>query len=141
MIALPKPWNMFFISSKKLSLFSRYSNFCIFIYPFFAPCPPVLSSLFQDKSWSLWCYQLSKWELNNTFCLISWQGKKVWHWNFAYWWSIKQGIFLWKNRAKNAHQKLVSDSFFIPVNNPKQSLHARNYFKNKIFWKRIIKNP
>ena len=26
-------------------------------------------------------------------------------------------------------------------NNPKQPLHARNLFKNKIFWKRIIKKP
>ena len=30
--------------------------------------------------------------------------------------------------------------FLILVNNPKQSLHAINSFKNKIFWKRIIKN-
>ena len=35
-------------------------------------------------------------------------------------------------------QKLVPDLFIILVNNPKQSLHARNYFKSKIFWKRII---
>ena len=27
------------------------------------------------------------------------------------------------------------------VNNPKQSLHERNSFKSKIFWKRIIKKP
>ena len=39
------------------------------------------------------------------------------------------------------HQKLVSDPFLILVNNPKQPLHARNSFKSKIFWKRIIKNP
>ena len=49
--------------------------------------------------------------------------------------------FLWKNHAENGHQKLVPDLFFILVNNPKQSLHARNSFKNKIFWKKIIKNP
>ena len=36
-------------------------------------------------------------------------------------------------------QKLVLDSFLILVNNPKQPLHARNSFKNKIFWKKIIK--
>ena len=29
--------------------------------------------------------------------------------------------------------------FNILVNNPKQSLHAKISFKNKIFWKRIIK--
>ena len=24
-------------------------------------------------------------KVNNTFCLISWERKKVWYWNFAYW--------------------------------------------------------
>ena len=45
----------------------------------------------------------------------------------------KQGTFLWKNHAENVHQRLVPDPFFILVNNVKQPLHARNYFKNKIF--------
>ena len=31
-IALQKLWKMFFISSKKLILFSRYSNFCISLF-------------------------------------------------------------------------------------------------------------
>ena len=34
---------------------------------------------------------------------------------------------------KNMHKKLDPDLFSILVNNPKQTLHARNYFKNKIF--------
>ena len=38
-----------------------------------------------------------------------------------------------KNDAENVHQKLVPDFFFIVVNNPKQPLHARNSFKNKVF--------
>ena len=38
------------------------------------------------------------------------------------------------------HQKLGPGPFFILVNNPKQPLHARNSFKNKMFWKGIIKN-
>ena len=33
---------MFFISSKKLFLFSRYSIFCISIFPSFSPCQPLL---------------------------------------------------------------------------------------------------
>ena len=37
MIALQKIWKMFFISSKKLFLFSRYSMFCIFVFPSFSP--------------------------------------------------------------------------------------------------------
>ena len=34
---------------------------------------------------------------------------------------------------KNVQQKLVPDLFIIWVNNPKQPLHARNYFKSEIF--------
>ena len=41
--------------------------------------------------------------------------------------------FYGKNDAENVHQKLVPDFFFIVVNNPKQPLHARNSFKNKVF--------
>ena len=66
MVALQKLWKMFFILSKKLFLFSRYSNFCIF-----SSCQPFLESLILDKSKSLWCLQLSKEELKDTFCLIS----------------------------------------------------------------------
>ena len=36
-IALQKLLKMFFVSSKKLIWFSRYSNFCIFIFPSFFP--------------------------------------------------------------------------------------------------------
>ena len=42
MIALQKLWKMFFISSKKLFSFSRYSKFCIFVFPSFFPCQPLL---------------------------------------------------------------------------------------------------
>ena len=42
MIALPKLWKMFFISSKKLFSFSRYSNFCICVFPSFSPCQPLV---------------------------------------------------------------------------------------------------
>ena len=39
------------------------------------------------------------------------------------------------------HQKPSPDPFIILLNNQQQPLHARNYFKNKVFWKRIIKKP
>ena len=39
------------------------------------------------------------------------------------------------------HQKLAPDLFLILLNTPKQPLHARKSFKNKTFWKRIIKKP
>ena len=38
------------------------------------------------------------------------------------------------------HQKLVPDPFLILVNNPKQPLHARNYFKNKYFERGLSKS-
>ena len=41
--------------------------------------------------------------------------------------------FYEKNYAENVQQKVVPDPFLILVNTPKQSLHARNYFKNKTF--------
>ena len=50
MIALQKLCKMFFISSKKLFSFSRYSDFCISTFPSFSPCQPLLESLIQDKS-------------------------------------------------------------------------------------------
>ena len=46
-----------------------------------------------------------------------------------------------ENSCQNEHQKLVPDPFLILVNNPKQPLHARNSFKNKLFWKSNIKKP
>ena len=49
------------------------------------------------------------------------------------------GTFLWKSHAENVHQRLVPDSFLILVNSPKQPLDVRNSFKNRIFWKKIIK--
>ena len=38
-----------------------------------------------------------------------------------------------ENHTENVDQKLVPGPFFILANNPKQSLYARNPFKNKIF--------
>ena len=46
----------------------------------------------------------------------------------------KKDIFIEKS-CRNVQQKLVPDLFIILVNNPKQPLYARNYFKSKIFRK------
>ena len=43
---------------------------------------------------------------------------------------------LWRKCASKASPR----PFFL-VDNPKQSLYARTFFKSKIFWERIIKNP
>ena len=50
LIALKKLWKMFFISSKKLYLFSRYSNFCFSFFRSFSPCQPLLQRLIEEKS-------------------------------------------------------------------------------------------
>ena len=47
--------------------------------------------------------------------------------------TINKQTFLLENHAENVHQRLVPDPFLILVHSPKQQLHARNYFKNKIF--------
>ena len=38
-----------------------------------------------------------------------------------------------ENDAGNVHQKLAPDPLLILLNNPKQILHAGNYFENKKF--------
>ena len=59
MIAPQKLRKMFF-SSKKLFSFSRYSDFCILVFPSFSPCQPLLQRLIQHKSYSLCHHQPSK---------------------------------------------------------------------------------
>ena len=39
---------------------------------------------------------------------------------------------MWKNHAENFHEKLVPDLLLILIINPKQPLHARNYFKRQL---------
>ena len=75
--------------------------------------------------------QLSKQELNNIFCLIFLLEKRYDIETLSIDRVLNKSIFMEK-LFKNVHQKLVQDSFLL-VNNPKQPLHARNSFKNKIF--------
>ena len=42
------------------------------------------------------------------------------------------GTFSWKNHAEILHRKAVQDPFLVLVNNPKQPLQARNFFKNQL---------
>ena len=64
--------------------------------------------------------------------------EEVWHWNID---RVLNKELLLENHAENVHQRLFPDPFLTLVNNPKKPLHARNFFNNKIFWKRIIKMP
>ena len=34
--------------------------------------------------------------------------------------------------------KATPDPFLIFLNNPKEPLHTKNYYKNKVFWKSIV---
>ena len=66
--------------------------------------------------------------------LISWEGKKYDTETLSIDRVLNKEHFYGKNH-------IVADLFFILINNPKQPMHAKNYFKNNFFWKRIIKNP
>ena len=140
MVALQNLWKMFFISSKKFFSFSRYSNLCIFVFPSF-----FFSSVSHCfRGWSK--KNLKVYDVIN--CL-----NKILITHFV-WYLEKEircdietlSIDRTLNKEHfyveiNVHQKLVPDPFLILLNNPKQPLHARRSLKNKIFWKRIIKNP
>ena len=77
----------------------------------------------------------------STFCLISLEEKRYDIETLFVDRLLNKEHFYGKSDAENVHQKLVPDPFLISVNNPKQPLHTRNYFKIKIFWKRFIKKP
>ena len=88
MIALQKLWKMLFISSKKLFSFSRYSIFVFLSFPLFLPVGHYF------RGWSKINFKVhdvincpSKRSI--TFCLISWEGKELWHWNLVHRWSIR----------------------------------------------------
>ena len=83
-IALQKIWKMYFISSE--SSF-RSQDIQIFVFP---SSPLFLPVSHCFRGWSninliLCDINCLNNKLNNTFCLISWEGKEVWHWNFARW--------------------------------------------------------
>ena len=132
-------WKMFFIWSKNLFLFLRYSNFCIFFLSFF-PVSHCFRGWFKRN--------LKVYDVIN--CL-----NKNWMTHFVSYLekeircdietlpidSVKYKTFLRKNHAENVHQNLVPDPFLILLNNPKWSLHAKSSFSDKVFWKRIIKKP
>ena len=65
--ALKKLWKMLFISTRKLFSFSRYSIFCISLFPLFSSCLSLLEKMINDKSYNLWHHQFAKQEFKNTY--------------------------------------------------------------------------
>ena len=139
MIAPQKIWKMFFISSKKLFPFSRYSGFCIFIFSSFSPANHCF------KGWSkknLKVYDAIICLSKNLKTHFAWYLEKEIRCDI----DTVSIIRVSKNRAEknhaeNVYQQLVLDPFLILQYKLKQLLHAINSFKNKIFWKKIIKKP
>ena len=130
---------MFFISSKKLFWFSTYSNFCVFIVPFFFPVSHCFKGWFKKN---LKVYYIINCLSKDFITHFVWYHEKeircdietltidrVWNKKHFY------GKIMQKMCTKHF------DPFVILLNNPKQPLHTRNSFKNKIFWKSIIKKP
>ena len=139
MKTLQKLWKMFLLSSKKLFSFSRHSNFCISIFPSFLSCQPfriwskinlevydVINCLNKNLI-THFVWYLGKEKRNDTETLFT---ERV----------LNKGHFYGKS-CKKCAPKAFPRPIFNLVNNPKQSLHARNSFEDKIFWKMVIKNP
>ena len=119
--------NVFYFIEKALFIVEIFKSFVYSSSPLFSLSAIALEDD-SRKILSLWYHQLSKYEINNTLCLIHWERNEVWHWNFVHWYSIKYRTFLWKNHAEDGHQKLVPDPSLILLNNPNQPWHAKNYF-------------
>ena len=138
MIDLQKLRKMF-ISSRKLFSFSIYSNFYICCFPYFFLVSHCFWGLIKRN---LKVYDVINCLNENLIAHFAWYLEKEIRCDIENL-SIdgEYGKFLWKNPAENVHQKLARDPFLILLNNPKQPLHVINSFRNKIFWKRIIKTP
>ena len=89
MTAFQKLWKVFFVSSRKLLSFLRYSNFCIYISTSFSPCQHCF------RGWSkknLKVYDVINCPNKNLITHFVWYLEKEIssrHWNFDQWWSIK----------------------------------------------------
>ena len=136
-----KLWKMFFISSKKLFSFLRYSNYVFPSSPLFFPVSHCFRG-WSNKNLKVYDVIIS---LNkNLITRFVWYLEKEISYDIETL-SIDRVLnkehFFWKNHAENVHHKLLLDPFLILLNNPKRTLHAWNSFENEKFWKMIIKKP
>ena len=141
MIALQQLLKMFFVLSKKLFSLLRYSASCIPSSPLFL----LVSHCF--RAWSkinLKVYDVNNCLNKNLIIHFVWYLEKKKRYDIETL-SIDRLLnkedFYGKIMQKICTKSQSQTPFVILVNNPKQPLHARNYFKNKIFWKGIIRYP
>ena len=133
--------NVFLFNLKSFFSFSRYLIFCISIFLSFVPVSHCLGG------WSK--INLKVYDVIN--CLNK---NLITH--FAWYLGIEESydietfsidkVLNKKHFNGKIMQKICvkdySQTFFLLLLNiPKWPLHARNYFKNKIFWNRITKKP
>ena len=139
-IAFQKLWKMFFFHLKS---FFRSRDIQIFVFkssPLFSP----VSHCF--RGWSkknLKVYEVINCLNKNLIAYFVWyleKEKRCDSETLSIDREINKEHFHKKNHAENVHQKLAPDALIL-LNNSKQLLDARNSFKNKVFWKRIIKKP
>ena len=130
MIALKKLRKNLFILFIKHFLLSRYSSFCICF-----------------RRWSkinLKVYDIINCLNKNLITHFVWYLEKEKRYDLETL-SIDRVLnkehFYGKTVQRICTKSPLPDPFLILVNNPKHPLHARNSFRNKIFWKRIIKKP
>ena len=119
---------MFFILSKRLFSFSNVQFFVFSSSTLFSPVRHCF------RGWSK--KNLKIYDVIN--CLIK---------NFVthFVWYLEKEIrcdteTLSIDRESNK-EHFYQNPFLILLNNQKQPLHARNYFENNVFWKRVIKKP
>ena len=139
MIDLQKLWKTLFSYYKKLFSLLRYSNFCISVLASFSTCQPLF------RGWSkinLKVHDMISCLNKNLITHFVWyleNEKRCDTETLSVEYQIK--IIFKEKSCKNCAAKASPGLFYNLVNNTKQPLHARNYFKSKIFWERIIKKP
>ena len=133
----------FFFYSPNNSPYKFMKNASYFIWRAFFYSQDI--RIFIFPSFPLVIHCLKKWSKKNlkvhdvinclnknlkTYCLITWEGKKVWYLNLLNSWSIKLGTFLWKK----IYRKCASNTCPIALYNFGQLPKSANACKN-LFWK------
>ena len=117
-----KTENFFFISYKKLFSSLRYLVFCVFVFPSFFPCQPLLWSKKNLKIYIISC-------LINKNLITHF----VWYLEKKITCDIESLSIDRELNKKHFYGKIMQ-KLWLP-------LHTRNSFENKVFWKRITNKP